>query len=1035
MAGVSSLHAQGGTIRGTVTDRTTIRPLANAGVILVDQNRVTQTDEDGVYRFTGLTPGQYTVRARAIGYSSQSATVTVTATGEVTLDFQFDRAIIQLDEIVVTGTPGATTKRELGNAITSLSVADLTEIAPIANVQELLNARAPGLTLYSNSGLAGAASNVKIRGAGSLNAGYTPVYYIDGIRFEANPISNGGTTNSTVQFASPMDFVNPGDIERIEVIKGPAAATLYGADAAGGVIQIITKKGNRGSERVQWNMSYEYSSNKYTAENPINYYLCNAVPMQPWTGSSTLRRQASSTYPGCQDPTQITFVAENGDTVTGIPESDIIRTGPDGTPFPDGAFVLVDDPVRRHPEALRVGVGSDLRLSARGGTQTFGYYISAVRSTEQGVAFNNFSNKTGGRANFSVTPATWINMDVNFGYTRSQGQIPLSDNASNGLLRNAFRGRARATADSWTSGYFGFGPTESNEFDRKSFEERTTLGVTTNINPVSWFTSRLTLGMDKYDRRDQTFYEIDPTLKWGATNGTGAITQRVPTTHTWTVDYSGTINAKLSESVVSNFSGGMQLNSREFRRYTASGDGLIANALNLVGSAANTEADEGFVEQTSLGLYFMEQLAFNDKIYGSAAVRFDDNSAFGADFSLVVYPKFSLAYIISDEDWFSLPGVDEMKLRFAWGQAGNAPSPFSADRTYSPEVTTFQDESVNALTPSSFGNVDLTAETGQEYEVGFDASLFNGGLGLEFTYYNQHTKDALMSIPDAPSTGFTGSHDANIGEIKNTGLELLATVNPIRSNKLNWDASLSIATNHNELVSFGGSREQILFGAFTNSQRHREGYPLGSFWATDVARNADGSIIPTSSGGVTVNNSCTWPDTDDPNGPGGSCQEIYLGSSTPTWEIGLANTFTIGGNLRVYAHLDSKGGNWLVCAICSIRNRSNTNTWEVANPLADPLEVLRWRSLQTMTHLSKADFIKLRELSVSYNLPTSWGGAFSARRWTVTLSGRNLWTATKYEGTGDPEVSFTSSPTSFDRTDYAAFPAPRRIGASINVTF
>jgi hypothetical protein len=126
MAGVSSLHAQGGTIRGTVTDRTTIRPLANAGVILVDQNRVTQTDEDGVYRFTGLTPGQYTVRARAIGYSSQSATVTVTATGEVTLDFQFDRAIIQLDEIVVTGTPGATTKRELGNAITSLSVADLT---------------------------------------------------------------------------------------------------------------------------------------------------------------------------------------------------------------------------------------------------------------------------------------------------------------------------------------------------------------------------------------------------------------------------------------------------------------------------------------------------------------------------------------------------------------------------------------------------------------------------------------------------------------------------------------------------------------------------------------------------------------------------------------------------------------------------------------------------------------------------------------------------------------------------------------------
>jgi outer membrane receptor protein involved in Fe transport len=291
----------------------------------------------------------------------------------------------------------------------------------------------------------------------------------------------------------------------------------------------------------------------------------------------------------------------------------------------------------------------------------------------------------------------------------------------------------------------------------------------------------------------------------------------------------------LTPLIQSRLSGGVQINKRQYYRYTAEGTGLVSNNVNLVGTAANTEADEGFSEQTGLGIYLQERLGWRNRLFVTGAVRVDDNSAFGSDFNYVAYPKASLSYVVFEEPFFRIPHVDELKLRAAWGRAGNAPAPFSADRTFASEVATTDLGSVNALTPSEFGNPNLKAETGEEFELGFDASLLAGRVGLELTYYNQHTKDALMSIPDPPSSGFAGTHLANVGEVANSGLELLATVTPVRSRRFTWDATLSLATNKNKLVSFGGSRDEITFGAFTNSQRHREGYPLGGPCSTPTA--------------------------------------------------------------------------------------------------------------------------------------------------------------------------------------------------------
>ena len=979
----ANVTAQTSSLRGQVVDAITQRPIGGAQIDIVDTRRGGITNASGQYLILNVPVGTHTVRVQFIGFGTATETVDIGSGETAVLNIELTQAALQLDQIVVTGTVQGAQARSVGNTVSTIDAATVVDLAPIGNVQELLTARTPGLTILSSSGQAGASSKLRIRGAGSLSAGLEPVVYVDGIRVQSGTQSGYSTGNGVVQGTNSLDFVNPNDIESIETIKGPAAATLYGADAAGGVIQIITKKGRAGSG-LQWNASYQTGFTTWALDTPTNYWKCTASNI----GNPSI-------YPGCAG------VAEN--------------------------TVLMDDPVKRHPLALRQNEGgpedyanlSTFNLSARGGGEAFNYYLSYENGGEEGVYYNNFSNRTSGRANFGFTPSETFSAAVSVGYARTAVKMPLANNSSNSVLRNGFRGRPGSSAP-WEEGFRGFGPELSNQYDNQHDDERTTISLTANYQPREWFSNRLTLGMDKQDRVNQLFYEIDTTGRapWGATRATGQINRNLRSNHLWTVDYAGTLTTDVTSEMGSSLSFGMQLVRDQFESHSVSGEGLVANNLNLVGTAAITRAGQGFVEQTSLGVFVQEQISWQDRLYGTVAVRIDDNSAFGNDFSLVVYPKASMSYIISDEDFFSLPYVDEMKLRSAWGQAGKAPRPFTADRAYRPGVTVVGDAAVNRLSTASYGNPDLKAETGSELELGFDASFLEGRAGLEVTYYSQNTKDALVQVPDPPSSGFSGSHFVNIGEIANSGFEVLLTSTPVYRRNLQWDATLSLYTNANELVSFGGALEDITFGAFAQVQKHIEGYPLGGYWSVDVQRDSNGNPMLTAGGAAIV-------DYDN---------EEWVGPQLPTREIALSNTVTLAGNLRIFAQLDYKGGNYQWCAICSIRNRVDRNSWEVNNPDADPAEVALWRSRQTKTHLFPADFLKLREIALSYTLPAGLSSTIRADRTTVTLSGRNVWMWTKYGGTSDPEVTFYSQ-SDYNQLDYASTPMTRRFQASVAMQF
>ena len=975
-----------GTIRGTVTDAVTMRPLSGVQVSVPGTGRGALANAAGQFLVLNVPTGTVTVRAEIIGYGTQEQQVTVAAGQVAQVEFRLSQSALELDAIVVTGTPGQTQKRALGNSVSQFDASAVTEAVPVPSLQEMLQGRTPGLTLLSSGGGAGDGAQIRLRGSGSLNAGFEPVVYIDGVKIESG--NQGGMCGSVTHCTSALESINPNDIESVEIIKGPAASTLYGAEAAAGVIQIITKKGRAGSG-VQWSGSIDGGTSDWAVDRPVTYWYCTAANV------------ASSSYPGCK---------ANGE---GMREY---------------------RPLDMNPNAMRGNEGSDdpngagqyaFNLSARGGGDLFNFFVSAEKSDEQGIFLNNYSRRTGGRANFGFTPSEKLNFNMNVGYVRTHVRAPLSNNSSNSILRNGFRGRADA-AYQYEVGYRNFGPTLANEWDLQTKGERYTIGLTANYNPTSWFTNRLVIGLDNQNRKVTDFTGIDQTgnRPWGTTRSARYIDIEIRPIHNWTVDYSGSINTDINETVNSTFSAGMQLNSRKSENFGVTGEGLVANALNLVSSAAVNRGSQGFSEQTSLGFYVQEQVGFSNKLFATAAVRVDDNSAFGREFSLVVYPKAQLSYVISDEDWFDYGFVDQLKLRGAWGQAGNPPDPFTADRTYQAGVTSMGDVVVNLLRPSSYGNPDLKAETGSEIELGFESSLFDGRMGVDFTYYNQTTKDALIGIPDPPSSGFSGTHFVNVGEIKNTGMELLLTATPIYTRNLQWDATVALSTNSNELKSWGDAPlTEIGFGSFATVQKHIPGYPMGGFWSTDVVRDANGAPVLTSSGGVTV------ASTDE-----------YVGPSQPTREIGFTNTFTIFDNFRVFANLDYKGGHYQWCAICSIRNRIDLNTRLVQDPNSDPTEVAIVRSLQTKTWIKPADFIKLRELSLTYQLPASFAERMKFSSAAFTVSGRNLWMWTKYKfdqeglGSADPEVQFNSL-SAFGRTDYAAIPMLRTFSASLRFSF
>jgi len=1012
---------QTGSIRGRVVDAVSARPIAGAQIQIVGTQRGGLTNANGDYLLLNVPPGSYTVRAQFIGYGSKEVAVQVTAGATANADFSLKQDAIGLDELVVTGTVGRTEKRALGNSVTTIKTEQITAQAPIHDVQELLASRSPGVTFMAASGQAGASSRVRIRGSTSLNARLEPVYYVDGVRVNSAQ-GNGIASAAAVQHTNPLDAINPEDIESIEVVKGPAAATLYGAEAAGGVIQIITKKGRAG-QGIQWTADFKFGQTDWALEKPMNYSLCTTSADAAALGTTVFGNRIGNSYwPGCSQ-----FTADMPLSQRILKEQPLEKKTVEY--LPPGATEYVTLPNK----AIRKGSLQSYVISARGGGDRFNYYLSAEKSDEQGIYYNNYSDRTSARANFGFVPNEQLNFNVNISYAQTEVKMPLSNDSEFAILRNSFRGRPGYRGSARAVGWLGFFPELSNQYDYTNRAEHTIFGLTANYRPFEWWSNRITIGLDNMDRVNELLYPIDTTgLKpWGTNAAKGYVNRFVPTYKYLTVDYASTLSHRFNEALTSDFSVGAQFVGYTYEGAQVWGYGLLADKVNLVGTAEQRFAAEGFTQKNSVGFYGQQQFGWRDRIFATVALRVDDNSAFGRDFTFEYYPKASLSWVISEEPFFNVPFVKDLKLRAAWGEAGNAPSAYAAERAFGASVAVINGQVVNRVVLSDYGNPDLKAETGSEIELGFDAALFDGRMTVEATYYDKHTKDALMGVADPPSSGFGGMHLENIAEIANHGFEVMVTASPVYTRNVEWNATASFSYNTNELVTWGATGVyESFFGDYANVQKHIQGYPLGGFWAIDVQRDENGNPILRTSNGQP----CDDPAATNCNVVVDATDNYYVGPALPTREAALTNTVTLFGKLQLFAHLDYRGGNYQWCATCARRANADLNSWDVVNPDQDPLTRKILMSAQTRTWIRKADFIKLRELSATYTLPAVWTRRIGVDRASITLAGRNLWMWTKYFDGFDPEV-LLSSTSSFGSTDYAATPMMRRLMVSTRFTF
>jgi TonB-linked SusC/RagA family outer membrane protein len=972
------------TISGTVR-ASSGEPIGSAQVQVVGTGPRVLTTPQGTYRL--VVPGErgsrVRLRASKLGSSSQEVQV-VLGSDAVTQNFSLAEQSISLEAVVATGSPaGTATRREVANSVAQVATAEIVDRVPsIPNVTAVLQSRIPGVQVMTQAGTEGTSQRIRIRGVSSVSAGSAPIYVIDGVRMNGG--SQGGfDLSGAVQSAS--DAVHPQDIESIEVIKGPAAATLYGADAANGVISITTKKGRPGQPRVRVTARSSYGEQEWGGKTLTNYTLCTPARIAA-SGSGAI-----GSFPGCSGLEANTLISAN---------------------------LLRDD-----PNALRTGHTRTQHLSATGGGERFGFFVSGNYDNNDGVVYNNNFRRLSGRTNFTFSATDALNAQVNLGYYRTDVRLPFSDNSSNGLTRNANRA-VPGRLGTFGIGWLGLSPTEINAFDDQTRTDRYLFSTTVRYQPFSWFQNRLSGGFDYNNRKNERFYRIDTTGKvpYGAVNATGAVLQFKPLNRLYTVDYAGTVTAGLPRGVDSETSFGAQVIAARAESLQGNADGLSSNNVKLLSLASNTQAFEGLSEQSTVGFFAQQKFSWRDRLFITAGLRTDDNSAFGEEFEFVVYPKLGASYVISEEAFFNVPGVDQLRLRGAWGRAGNSPAPYSAERTFAVTQYVLADATARGgLVPTAFGNSALHAEQGEEFEVGFDGSLFNGRIALDFTYFNKVTKDALVPFPAPPSSGFTGNRFENAGKISNRGTEATLSVIPVERRNFNWESRIAHSTLRNRLENFGGVRDEPIFQCFTTANLGcviRPNSPLPQFFGTVPSRDDAGNYLRTASGNLIV-------DRDT----------IFFGGSLPTRTLSWENNFRVFRNLRFGAQLDHQGGHYQL----NLTRRTRANDGVLREAILTPASTAQDTLNRTILlsgagaqFIEKADFVKLREVSASYTLPSRFTRRAGSDEVILTVSGRNLRTWSDYTGS-DPEVNADNS--DFLLAETNAIPPTRRVTASLTVRF
>ena len=946
--------AQTGTVTGQVTDATTGRGLPGAQVFLVGTQIGSLAGGEGRYLILGAPPGTHQVQVMLLGYPTETQEVTVQVDQASVADFDLTPRAIDLDEIVVTGTAGAVGRREVGNSISAINAEDVRGRA-IKTMDDVLAASATGLDILYTGGDAGSGATIRIRGVNSITQENEPLIYVDGIRVysghyippKSGPLPGLTTASTPGQRSSPLNDINPEDVARVEVIKGAAATTLYGTEAAGGVIQIFTKSGTGLQQGVT-----------------------------VWDAKIT---QGVSHLP--------------------------VQWGPHGRPSdawfnthgPESEGIFLD-------QWLDYGYFQEYSLSARGRRDELTYFLSGRWLGDEGVfPSDQQSREWTVRANTSFAPSSAITIGFNNHLSRRRVDWIANGGEAEGFMLNVLRGGRDYTEDQ---------DELVLELDFDDYQTHWISGIDFGYQPTTALEMRATLG---FDYVEQEHIADTPFGSWFVPRGERGLAGF--RTETKTIDFRTTYRADLG-GIATNTSAGFAVFDNLVRHTHGLSTTFAGPQEPTLTSGAVRQVVENRLREVNAGFFVQEVLGFADRVYLTAGLRVDGNSAFGSDFGLQTYPKLSGSYVISDEAFWPA-ALEVTKLRVAFGESGKAPGFFDAERVWSPIQTKTGQPGVS---PQNLGNAALGPERTREVEAGFEMSALDGRVGLDFSYYYQRTLDALVPVALDPTLGFQGSQLLNIGTIDNKGIEVGLDTEPVRTRNLSWQLGLGLSTNKSEVIDLGEDDAVQIGGRIWA----REGYPLASYFDFQVT-NPDEIAEP------------VYAEDPDPR----FGRRVFIGPVFPELNWTVSSAVRIGDNLQISARGEFKGGQVMFSRTAEANTQRGT--WPAcfdiqqkmaAGNLSDVTALQRSRckgrpdrgSLTT-----NADFFRLRSLALSYDLPQDLvpGGLSSL---AVHVAATNLFKITDYWGL-DPETWNTAGEPQLTRNENYLLPPVQRFDFSLRMSF
>jgi TonB-dependent SusC/RagA subfamily outer membrane receptor len=983
----TSAREQSGTIWGRVVDSVTVRPLVGALVGMRGVAEQSVTNDSGYYWLQHVPAGIQVVAVRMLGYRAAERRVVVPDSQAVRLDFALPMGMTRLQEVVTTAT-GEKRRLEVANDITVIHVDSVLATAPISSVTDLLETRVPGLTVQRTSGAPGDPARIRIRGVSSIYGNNDPIVIVDGVRIYSAQ-SDARSANQALNpkagdfpAPSPLDQIDPQSIETIEVAKGPSAATLYGADAANGVIVITTKRGRAGP--AHWRVSTSQGLSYLPGRYPDAYLLFG----HDYNGDRLICSLGQLCGAGVDSLVRFQALSAPDLTVLGHGGSTRLMLGVDG-----GSHELAYSLTGSYDDETGI-----LKLPSLAATQfqnAHGYaapdWMRRPQTLNRWSGTGRVTAQLGRKAEVAFTTML----------TRERQQHSSLERQL-GSLMGTYVDRASETFYQGGTGgvYLVASPVLVPDFHRRVTDATTNFTNAANLtwHPLTWLTGSADAGLNVIGRTDENLLPRD------MLDTLGSLTTARGNSVVSTVNLRATVTAPLPLGFHLQFATGANYTKTSISDLQTSVEGLAPGTSGLDGAGYWGRPSQMVSDVTNLGWYVEPSLA-HKRFFLNAGLRFDGGSTYGSHVSLPTFPKLGGTWLVSDEPWFPFKNVfNTLRLRAAYGHAGVQPGITDRLRLYHHDTQLIDGGLTDVSMLGTLGNTKIRPERSTELEGGFDADLLNDRVSVSLSGYRKTRKDALLQVPVAPSVyGDNVSIWENVGVIRNTGLEASVAAQLLRTDPVTWSWTLGVSRNRNLVVALAPGMQPFNLDLDT---RIAPGYPLYGRWARPIKGyadvNGDGIIEPDE---VQVGDSL-----------------VFLGEMVPNYEASLHSTFNfLRGALTVDAGLDYQGGLTQVNRTAQYNRLLSRGANDATAPFSEQAAVAA---------LSKTEYglvqtintLRFNSLSVAFNAPPSLARRVGASALSIALQGSNLGLFTNYRGK-DPNVNAYSTGNFI--ADTGVLPQPR----------